>query len=54
MARRKKNLSSDTMMDANAWLVTFGDLVMLLLTFFVMLLTMSSMDTKKLKEIFMH
>lgn len=53
MARRKKNLSSDTMMDANAWLVTFGDLVMLLLTFFVMLLTMSSMDTKKLKEIFM-
>ena len=54
MTRREKNLSSDTMMDANAWLVTFGDLVMLLLTFFVMLLTMSSMDTKKLKEIFMH
>ena len=54
MARRKKNLSSDTMMDANAWLVTFGDLVMLLLTFFVMLLTMSSMDTRKLKKIFMH
>ena len=54
MARRKKNLSSDTMIDANAWLVTFGDLVMLLLTFFVLLLTMSSMDTKKLKEIFMH
>ena len=53
MARRKKNLSSNTM-DANAWLVTFGDLVMLLLTFFVMLLTMSSMDTKKMKEIFMH
>ena len=54
MVKRKKNLSSDTTVDANAWLVTFADLVMLLLTFFVMLLTMSSMDTKKLKEVFMH
>jgi chemotaxis protein MotB len=34
--------------DPNAWMVTFADLVMLLLTFFVLLLTMSSMDAKKL------
>ena len=40
--------------DPNAWMVTFSDLVMLLLTFFVMLLTMSSMDAKKLKETFMQ
>lgn len=40
--------------DPNAWMVTFSDLVMLLLTFFVLLLTMSSMDTKKLKEAFMQ
>lgn len=38
-------------MDPNAWLVTFSDLIMLLLTFFVMLLAMSSMDTKMLKDI---
>ncbi len=36
------------------WMVTFSDLLMLLLTFFVMLLTMSSMDKKKLKEIFLY
>lgn len=38
--------------DHNAWMVTFSDLIMLLLTFFVMLLTMSSMDKKKLREAF--
>lgn len=40
--------------DPNAWMVTFADLVMLLLTFFVLLLTMSSMDTKKLKNLMSH
>jgi len=54
MAKRTKNLSAGQESDPNAWLVTFGDLVMLLLTFFVMLLTMSSMDTKKLKNTFSH
>ena len=38
--------------DPNAWMVTFGDLIMLLLTFFVMLLTMKSMDSGALKERF--
>lgn len=40
--------------DPNAWMVTFADLVMLLLTFFVLLLTMSSMDTKKLRKLMTH
>ncbi len=39
-------------MDTTAWMVTFGDLLMLLLTFFVLLLSMSSMDVKSLKVIF--
>ena len=34
------------------WMVTFGDLLMLLLTFFVLLLAMSSMDVKSLRNIF--
>ncbi len=38
--------------DTQGWLTTFADLVMLLLTFFVLLLTMSSMDTKTLRESF--
>lgn len=40
--------------DPNAWMVTFADLVMLLLTFFVLLLSMSSMDTKKLENLMTH
>jgi chemotaxis protein MotB len=39
-------------MDRNAWMVTFSDLLTLLLTFFVMLLTMSSMDVKKIRSAF--
>jgi len=40
--------------DPNAWMVTFADLIMLLLTFFVLLLTMSSMDSRNLDELFAH
>ncbi len=40
--------------DPDAWLVTFGDLVTLLLTFFVLLLSMSSMDKQRLKASFEH
>ncbi len=38
----------------DAWLVTFGDLVTLLLTFFVLMLSMSSMDNQRLKKAFDH
>ncbi|THB69431.1 MAG: flagellar motor protein MotB [Desulfovibrio sp.] len=41
MARKKKKSSG---LQAGAWMVTFSDLMTLLLTFFVLLLTMSSMD----------
>lgn len=37
--------------DPNAWMVTFSDLLMLMLTFFVLLLTMSSLDAQKVQEI---
>ncbi len=54
MNRRKNHGADGQYMDPSRWMVTFSDLVMLLLTFFVMLLTMSSMDQKKLKEIFIY
>jgi chemotaxis protein MotB len=38
--------------DPNAWMTTFGDLIMLLLTFFVLLLTMKSMDDQIIKSMF--
>lgn len=47
-------MSEKQEMDPNRWMVTFADLVMLLLTFFVLLLTMSSMDAKKLEDLFTH
>jgi chemotaxis protein MotB len=53
ISNHKKNAGASEQ-DTNAWMVTFSDLIMLLLTFFVLILTMSSMDHKKLKEIFRH
>ena len=37
--------------DNTAWMSTFSDLLMLMLTFFVLLLTMSSMDAKEVQQI---
>lgn len=48
----KKNKEDGVRIDPTMWMVTFGDLLMLLLTFFVMLLAMSSMDNKSLKTMF--
>ena len=47
-------MSEEEKINPNSWMVTFADLVMLLLTFFVLLLTMSSMDTKKLRDLMTH
>jgi len=47
-------VSEEQKIDPNSWMITFADLVMLLLTFFVLLLTMSSMDTKKLRDLMTH
>ena len=38
--------------DPNAWMLTFSDLITLLLTFFVLLLTMKNMDTEPYRETF--
>lgn len=38
--------------DPNAWMLTFSDLLTLLLTFFVLLLSMSSLNELRLKEVF--
>ncbi len=40
--------------DKNAWMATFSDLVTLLITFFVLLLTMSTLDSSRLKEMFQY
>ena len=54
MARKNKTTENEVKIDPNAWMVTFGDLLMLLLTFFVMLLTMKSMDNNVVKQMFDH
>ena len=51
-SKNQNNAAGETKIDPNAWMVTFGDLIMLLLTFFVLLLTMKSMDSGALKERF--
>ncbi|MBW2058910.1 MAG: OmpA family protein [Deltaproteobacteria bacterium] len=48
----RKREEEESGLDPNAWMVTFSDLLTLLLTFFVLLLTMSSMDNKRLREAF--
>ncbi len=53
MKKEKKTGGADGP-DPNAWMATFADLVMLLLTFFVLLLTMKSMDAGKVREIFVR
>ena len=50
MAKKKKK----TCPPLALWLVTFSDLVTLLLTFFVLLLTMSSMDNAILTKVTLH
>ncbi len=50
--RKRNKEANETNIDPTAWMVTFGDLLMLLLTFFVMLLSMSSMDLKMLRTVF--
>jgi len=51
MGRERKE-STAVKADPNAWMATFSDLVTLLITFFVLLLSMSSLDSKPLKDTF--
>jgi len=49
MGRRKKNKADG--INTSGWIVTFSDLVTLLLTFFVLILSMSSMDVSILTRV---
>jgi len=50
--RKRNSNDNGANIDTTGWMVTFGDLLMLLLTFFVLLLSMSSMDLRALKTMF--
>ncbi|MBN2374081.1 flagellar motor protein MotB [bacterium] len=47
-----EKITSEDEKEISTWMVTFSDLATLLLTFFVLLLSMSSMDDKTLKSLF--
>ncbi|MDQ6964496.1 MAG: flagellar motor protein MotB [Mariprofundales bacterium] len=51
MAKRKKPQEPEVLPDPEAWMTTFADLVSLMLTFFILLLSMSSLDETGLKDI---
>ncbi len=50
MALRKKNTSKKEKRGAPLWMVTYSDMVTLLLTFFVLMLSMAEMDKIKFKK----
>jgi len=52
MAKKDKNTEYIMLPDKNAWMTTFSDMVTLLITFFVLLISMSSMDSKAMREMF--
>lgn len=47
--RRKRDLEDD--INPDSWLATYSDTITLLLTFFILLYSMSSVDSQKLKEL---
>ncbi|MDX8413241.1 MAG: flagellar motor protein MotB [Mariprofundales bacterium] len=51
MAKPKKKLEPEVLPDPEAWMTTFADLVSLMLTFFILLLSMSSLDETGIKDI---
>jgi chemotaxis protein MotB len=51
MDRTPRRGGGDSGMDPNAWMSTFSDLLMLMLTFFVLLLSMSSLDQQKVRSL---
>jgi chemotaxis protein MotB len=48
---RKRGKKEPVEVDTEGWVLTFGDLISLMLTFFVLIVSMSSMDDLTLKEI---
>ncbi|MBW1644814.1 MAG: flagellar motor protein MotB [Deltaproteobacteria bacterium] len=49
---RPRQTAEQRVEGSNGWMVTLSDLLILLLTFFVLLISMSSMDNKVLKKMF--
>lgn len=52
MAKKDKNIEYVMLPSKTQWMVTFSDMITLLMTFFVLLISMSSMDSKAMKEFF--
>lgn len=52
MAKKNKKGDDGSGMDPNAWMATFSDLNFLMITFFVLLLSMSSMDARRFADVF--
>jgi len=50
VSKRVIRIARENSDDGPGWLTTFNDLMTLLMVFFVLLFTMGSMDTKKLKD----
>ena len=48
MAKKKKKREDEGVPGAPDWVVTFTDMISLLVTFFVLLMTFSSMDDREL------
>ncbi|ATX78567.1 chemotaxis protein MotB [Mariprofundus aestuarium] len=48
---RKREKKTPEKVDTEGWVMTFGDLISLMLTFFVLIVSMSTMDNLTLKEI---
>ena len=51
MARRKRERKESEPIKTDGWVLTFGDLISLMLTFFVLIVSMSTLDELTLKEI---
>ena len=51
MAKKEVEIRPPEGADPTAWMLTFSDLLTLMLTFFVLLFSMSSLDSKAIKEI---
>lgn len=52
MAKKDKNIEYIQLPSRTQWMVTFSDMITLLITFFVLLISMSSMDSRSMKDIF--
>lgn len=51
MQRRKKRKKAEDDINPDSWLATYSDTITLLLTFFILLYSMSAVDSQKLKEL---